>query len=178
MSSNTFIILTARNEADRLGTTLKALADAFPGAPIWVGDDGSSDGTSQIALAAGASVERSERAIGKGAAATLTAQRALERLQPSAQAIAVLCDGDLGSSAGELASFCHRFNEKRPISPSPSSRLVWEEVWGWPSASLAGPSIVAAVFVCKPPYPVNGPCGWRCSGMYCRLPRALAWRSV
>jgi len=103
MVSNTFIILTARNEADRLGATLQALAAAFPGAPVWVGDDGSNDGTAQIALAGGAAVQRSEHCIGKGGAATLTAQRALESLRPPAESIAVLCDGDLGSSATELA---------------------------------------------------------------------------
>jgi glycosyltransferase involved in cell wall biosynthesis len=103
MDSNAFIILTARNEADRLGATLRALAEAFPGTPIWVGDDGSSDETSQIARAAGATVVRSERSLGKGGAATLTARRALERLQPPGDTIALLCDGDLGPSAGRLA---------------------------------------------------------------------------
>jgi glycosyltransferase involved in cell wall biosynthesis len=104
MSSDTFIILTARNEADRLGATLHALAGAFPGALIWVADDGSSDGTAQIALAAGATVVRGERAVGKGAAATLAARRALERLQQRGDAIAVLCDGDLGESAARLVA--------------------------------------------------------------------------
>ncbi|HEV3072103.1 MAG TPA: glycosyltransferase [Solirubrobacteraceae bacterium] len=102
MDSNAFIILTARNEADRLGATMRALVEAFPGTPIWVGDDGSSDETSQVACEAGATVVRSERPIGKGAAATLTARRALERLRPPGDAIAVLCDGDLGACAGQL----------------------------------------------------------------------------
>ncbi len=97
-----FIILTARNEADRLGATLQALAGTFPGIPVWVADDGSSDATSQIARAGGAAVVRSERSIGKGAAATLAARRALRDLQPPAGAIAVFCDGDLGASAGRL----------------------------------------------------------------------------
>lgn len=104
MGSNTFIILTARNEADRLGATLRALGEAFPGAPVWVADDGSVDGTSQIALAAGANVVRSERSLGKGGASTLAAQRALERLRPHGDAVAVLCDGDLGESAGRLGA--------------------------------------------------------------------------
>jgi glycosyltransferase involved in cell wall biosynthesis len=103
MDSSTFVILTARNEADRLGATLGALAEVFPGAPLWVADDGSTDGTSQVALDAGAAVARSERSIGKGAAATLAARRALESLQPPGDAIVVLCDGDLGASAGRLA---------------------------------------------------------------------------
>jgi glycosyltransferase involved in cell wall biosynthesis len=104
MDSDTFIILTARNEADRLGATLRALAEAFPEASVWVADDGSSDGTCLIAERAGATVVHSARQIGKGAAATLAARDALERLTPDDDAIAVLCDGDLGSSAGLLVS--------------------------------------------------------------------------
>ena len=102
MDTHTLIIVTARNEADRLGDTLRALAGAFPGVPVWVGDDGSSDGTSEIALAAGATTVRSERPLGKGGAATLAARSALEQRQPDRDAITVLCDGDLGVSARHL----------------------------------------------------------------------------
>jgi glycosyltransferase involved in cell wall biosynthesis len=98
----TICIVTARNEADRLGATLASLARAFPGAPVWLADDGSTDATARIAQAAGASIVRSERSIGKGAAATLAARAALARLQPDAEAVAVLCDGDLGASAEHL----------------------------------------------------------------------------
>jgi glycosyltransferase involved in cell wall biosynthesis len=104
MDSDTFILVTAHNEADRLGDTLRALAGAFPGARVWVADDGSCDETSQIARAAGATVVRSERPIGKGAAATLAARRALEFLQPRGATVALLCDGDLGESAGLLVA--------------------------------------------------------------------------
>jgi glycosyltransferase involved in cell wall biosynthesis len=102
MSSNAFIIVTARNEADRLGATLQALAGAFPGAPTWVADDGSSDGTSQVAHAAGATVLRSARSLGKGTAATQAAHAALVSLRPRGDAIVLLCDGDLGACAGRL----------------------------------------------------------------------------
>jgi glycosyltransferase involved in cell wall biosynthesis len=103
VSTDIFILVAARNEADRLGSTLRALADAFPGMPVWVADDGSHDATSQIAQAAGATVLRSERSLGKGGAATLAAQGALEHLRPHHDTIAVLCDGDLGASADRLA---------------------------------------------------------------------------
>ncbi len=39
------MIVAAYNEAERIAATLAALARAFPGAPLWVADDGSSDGT-------------------------------------------------------------------------------------------------------------------------------------
>src|ERR1700679_735554 len=104
MAPGTFILLTARNEADRLGDTLRPLTSAFPDVPVWVGDDGSSDATSDIARATGAIVVRSERPIGKGATATLVARQALERLQPGEDAVALLCDGDLGESAARLVA--------------------------------------------------------------------------
>jgi glycosyltransferase involved in cell wall biosynthesis len=71
------VIVTARNEAEHIGATLGALALAFPGATLFLADDGSADATAAIARAAGARVVRSERVIGKGAAATAAAMVAL-----------------------------------------------------------------------------------------------------
>jgi len=107
MAPNTFVIVTAYNEADRVGATLDALAPAFPGARVLLADDGSNDATAQIAAARGARVVRSERMIGKGGAATLAASEALADARAGSaeqreQAIFILCDGDLGESAGEL----------------------------------------------------------------------------
>jgi glycosyltransferase involved in cell wall biosynthesis len=126
------VIVTARNEADRIGATLAALALAFPGARLFLADDGSSDTTPAIARAAGARVVRSERVIGKGAAATAAATAALREADREAgdargggsggggaqagaaplavrprelgEPIFVLCDGDLAESAGELGA--------------------------------------------------------------------------
>jgi glycosyltransferase involved in cell wall biosynthesis len=135
MTSDVFVIVAAYNEADRIAATLAALAAAFPGAPVWVADDGSSDGTASIAAAAGATVVRCERGgsrrnggvgkggVGKGGAVTRAAREALahipahasERVDDAAPArvepgrtggsvspVVVLCDGDLGDSAGRL----------------------------------------------------------------------------
>ncbi|HWX96823.1 MAG TPA: glycosyltransferase family 2 protein [Solirubrobacteraceae bacterium] len=110
MTAQTFIIVAAYNEAERLGGTLGALGEAFPGAPIWVADDGSTDRTPEIARQAGAQVVRSERVIGKGAAVTQAAMRALEhasRLDAAGggqESVFVLCDGDLAFSAGGLGA--------------------------------------------------------------------------
>jgi glycosyltransferase involved in cell wall biosynthesis len=104
MTADTLIIVAAYNEAERIGETLGALAEAFPGAPVWVADDGSTDGTATIARAGGALVVRSERVIGKGGAVTDAARVALGRSGAATEAPAVflLCDGDLGASAGRL----------------------------------------------------------------------------
>jgi glycosyltransferase involved in cell wall biosynthesis len=72
------VIVAAYNEADRIAATLAALAETFPGARLWVADDGSSDGTGTAAEAAGATVVRSERVIGKGGAVTRAARQALQ----------------------------------------------------------------------------------------------------
>jgi glycosyltransferase involved in cell wall biosynthesis len=97
------VIVAAYNEAPRIEATLAALAAAFPGAPVWVADDGSADTTSEIARRAGARVVRSERMIGKGAAATLAARDALQTIQDT-EPIFILCDGDLAESASRLGA--------------------------------------------------------------------------
>jgi glycosyltransferase involved in cell wall biosynthesis len=98
----TIVIVTARDEADRLSATLAALAGAFPGARTLVADDGSRDATAHVALQAGAELVRAYPARGKGGAATLAAEKVMaQALAPEAPVI-VLCDGDLGESAVAL----------------------------------------------------------------------------
>jgi glycosyltransferase involved in cell wall biosynthesis len=102
MPPSTIVIVTARDEADRLATTLDAIGRAFPGAPVVVGDDGSQDETAALGRAGGAEVLSPGRSLGKGGTATLAARRALELGGP--QTVYVLCDGDLGESALRLES--------------------------------------------------------------------------
>ncbi|HEX2397280.1 MAG TPA: glycosyltransferase [Solirubrobacteraceae bacterium] len=96
--SDTIVIVSAYQEADRLGSTLAALAHAFPGARVVVADDGSRDGTDQVALGAGVELVRTARTIGKGGAMT----QAAERVMDAGARVYVLCDGDLGETAREL----------------------------------------------------------------------------
>ena len=107
MPPSTYVIVTAYNEADRIGATLDALAQALPQAQLLLADDGSSDGTAAIAEALGARVVRCERMLGKGQAATRAAREALRHAgaeQGEQPAVFLLCDGDLGACAGELAA--------------------------------------------------------------------------
>jgi glycosyltransferase involved in cell wall biosynthesis len=115
MAPDTLIIVTAHNEADLIGATLRALARAFPEAPVWVADDGSSDQTAAIASRLGATVLSSKRSIGKGGAATLAARDVLVRCAANAQAgaVAVFCDGDLGDSAGLLVPLVDAVRKER-----------------------------------------------------------------
>ena len=96
------VIVTAHEEADRIGATLAALAGAFPDARVIVADDASGDGTADVARAAGAEVVRSERNLGKGGIATLAAERVLSRAWEPEPPVFVLCDGDLAESAAHL----------------------------------------------------------------------------
>jgi glycosyltransferase involved in cell wall biosynthesis len=93
-------IVAARNEADRIGTTILALRDAFPSAALWVADDASTDGTGEAAMAAGAQLVSRARPHGKGANVTAAAEAALSVDPPPS--LVLLCDGDLGASAGRL----------------------------------------------------------------------------
>jgi glycosyltransferase involved in cell wall biosynthesis len=109
MAPDTYVIVTAHNEADRIRATLAALVPAFPGAPVFLADDGSTDATPEMALLTGAGVVRSEHVIGKGAAATTAARNALHRARTDAGAeqqepIFILCDADLGDSATQLGA--------------------------------------------------------------------------
>ncbi len=95
------VIVAARNEADRVGETVRALRATFPAAAIWVADDASTDGTAEVALAAGAQVVSRGRPHGKGANVTAAAEAALSA-EPVPRLV-LLCDGDLGDSAARLA---------------------------------------------------------------------------
>jgi glycosyltransferase involved in cell wall biosynthesis len=100
--SDLAVIVAARNEADRVGETVRALRRAFPEAALWVADDASTDGTAEAAMAAGAQVVSRGRPQGKGGNVTAAAEAALSA-EP-APALVLLCDGDLGASAAALAA--------------------------------------------------------------------------
>ncbi|HEY6653736.1 MAG TPA: glycosyltransferase [Solirubrobacterales bacterium] len=94
--------MAARNEGERIRATLDALAEALPGARLLVADDASSDDTPQIAMRRGAWVVGRRRPHGKGANVTAAAHAALGEFDGGATVL--LCDADLGESAGRLVA--------------------------------------------------------------------------
>jgi hypothetical protein len=88
------ILVAARDEEQRIGETVAALRQEFPGAEVIVADDGSRDATASVAEAAGAAVLRLPPR-GKGQALTLA-----ERIAPPGPLL--LCDGDLRGSLAPL----------------------------------------------------------------------------
>jgi glycosyltransferase involved in cell wall biosynthesis len=95
-------IVAARNEGDRIGGTLEALSGALPDARLLVADDASTDGTREVAMQRGAWVVRRGRPHGKGANVTAAAQAAIGEFDEGATVL--LCDADLGASAGHLTA--------------------------------------------------------------------------
>ena len=111
MHDSLAVIVAARNEADRIGDTLAALRGALPGAALWVADDASDDGTADAAMVAGAQVVSRGRPHGKGGNVTAAAEAALSSVPPPD--VVLLCDGDLGPTAGRLGSLVEAVEEDR-----------------------------------------------------------------
>ncbi len=94
------VIVAAQNEVERIGAALDALSTAFPGSRLMVADDASTDGTQAEAMRHGAWLLSRRRPHGKGGNVTATAEAAVGEFDDDATAL--LCDADLGESAGEL----------------------------------------------------------------------------
>ena len=88
------VLIAARDEEQRIGTTVEGLRRAFPEGEIVVADDGSRDATAALAAQAGARVVRLPR-LGKGQALTLAEREA-------APGALLLCDADLDGDLTRL----------------------------------------------------------------------------
>ncbi len=94
------VVIPAKDEARRVGATIRA-ARTLPGvAQVIVVDDGSSDETAQVARAGGAHVVRHPRNRGKAAAMATGATAALRLLGPGH--LLLFADADLEDSATAL----------------------------------------------------------------------------
>ncbi|HEV8564687.1 MAG TPA: glycosyltransferase [Actinomycetota bacterium] len=89
-------LVAAHDEVDRVGDTVVSLASISCIDEVVVVDDGSADATAAAALAAGATVLRVPRRVGKGRAV----EGALNRLEPAR--VWLLADADLGRTASRL----------------------------------------------------------------------------
>jgi glycosyltransferase involved in cell wall biosynthesis len=104
-------IVAAQNEVERIGATLEALAEALPGARLMVADDASTDGTQQEAMRHGAWLISRRRPHGKGGNVTAAAEAAQGEFP--GEATVLLCDADLGGSAGRLTALVNAIEQGR-----------------------------------------------------------------
>jgi threonine dehydrogenase-like Zn-dependent dehydrogenase len=101
MSGDLAVVIPAKNEADRIGATVRAAAGLDGADLVIVVDDGSSDATSAAAELAGARVVRHPRNRGK-AAAMETGAAAVALLESAGRAHHLLfLDADLGETAAQ-----------------------------------------------------------------------------
>lgn len=98
MSQALSVLVAARDEEHRIGTTVLMLRELFPDATVVVADDGSRDQTARVAEDAGARVVRLGRR-GKGQALSL-AERELE------PGPLLLCDADVSGDLRPLVETC------------------------------------------------------------------------
>jgi hypothetical protein len=94
MGRGVVALVAAHDEAPRVGSTVSALVGFAD--EVVVVDDGSADGTSSVALVAGATVLRASHRRGKGRAV----EEALDRLPPAG--IWLFADADLEGTASRL----------------------------------------------------------------------------
>src|SRR5205823_12428470 len=87
------VIVTARDEAERIAATIAGVRSAFPQAAVLVADDGSADATAQLAREAGAQLVRGESRLGKGQAATAAARTLTGERAEHPAGLVVYCDG-------------------------------------------------------------------------------------
>jgi glycosyltransferase involved in cell wall biosynthesis len=100
--SQVAVVIPAYNEADLVGATVKAAATLSGVDVVVVVDDGSRDGTADVAGQAGAAVLRHARNRGKAAAMETGAEavRLLDQREPGAASRHLLfLDADLGATA-------------------------------------------------------------------------------
>jgi hypothetical protein len=119
------ILIAARDEESRIGTTIAELRRQFPAAEVIVADDGSRDTTAAVASGAGAQVLCLPHR-GKGQALTLA-----ERAAPAGAIL--LCDADLrgdltplleGDADLTIATFAHRQGGGFGIAKQAARRLI------------------------------------------------------
>jgi hypothetical protein len=125
VSDQLTILIAARDEAARIGTTVTALRKQFPGAQVIVADDGSRDATAHVAATAGARVLRLPHR-GKGQALTIAEREA-------APGDVLLCDADLrgdltplldGDSDLTIAAFAQKQGGGFGIAKGAARRLI------------------------------------------------------
>jgi glycosyltransferase involved in cell wall biosynthesis len=117
MARSSFLVLVpAHNESARIGAVVAA---ALRSLPVLVVDDGSTDDTAQVAVAAGATVVVQSPNQGKGAALRAGFRWAIEQ---DIEAVVTL-DGDGQHDPAEIPGFCGAY-ARRTVGGDPTELIV------------------------------------------------------
>ncbi len=155
-------LCAARDEAGRVGDSVRALRRLGRLDEVVVVDDGSDDGTAQEARSAGARVLRPGRNLGKGGAL----EGALSKVRPAT--VYLFVDADVGGSAGEAGPLLDAVLDGRAdlavgVLPRPpaggfglvkdaAAWLIERTAGGTVNEPLSGQRAVSAecLFACRP----------------------------
>ena len=136
------VLVPCLNEADAIGAVLSAVKSFVPN--VLVVDDGSTDGTGDVARAAGATVLRHPQALGKGAAL----RSGWDAAQQRGFDWALCMDGDGQHAAADIPKFLGRGERgdvalvvgERMHAPKtmPLVRRITNRFMSWQLSRLAG----------------------------------------
>jgi hypothetical protein len=174
MSGDLAVVIPAKNEADRIGATVRAAVGLEGADLVIVVDDGSSDGTAAAAEQAGARVVRHPRNRGK-AAAMETGAAAVALLESAGPAHHLLfLDADLGDTAAQAGPLAEPVREgTADMTIAVFSSRVRKGGFGLVTAA-SGAGIERATGW-RPAQPLNGQRCLTRSAFEAALPLAAGW---